>query len=147
MPSLQIIMHHNLKNNKIKVERGVRQVDTMSPKHFTVAPEDVFKKKHSWENKNKNRIPPPFSVYERYSTDIRRFTWRTWQKPQVVWMMDTKINTLDIKQKGSKADYNYDDFRRYSTSTWPQMAPEKLKEGTSHKPKSGWTMNRGNQGK
>lgn len=48
--TIQMIIDEDTTTDKIKVEKGIRQGDTISPKLFTLALEDIFKKL-SWQNK------------------------------------------------------------------------------------------------
>ena len=51
--TFHVKIDEELQTNKIKIQRGVRQGDPISPKLFTLASEDVFKEL-AWEKRDKN---------------------------------------------------------------------------------------------
>ncbi|CAH1224416.1 unnamed protein product [Diabrotica balteata] len=66
--TMQINVAEGLTTNKIRSERGVRQGDTISPKLFTLALEDVFKKLN-WEQLG-IKIDGRFLSHLRFADDI-----------------------------------------------------------------------------
>lgn len=66
--TLSVKIDDNVKTKKIPVNRGVRQGDTISPKLFTLALEDIFKKL-KWDHKGIN-INGRMLNHLRYADDI-----------------------------------------------------------------------------
>jgi hypothetical protein len=66
--TMDVRMDDDRKTNKIKIEKGVRQGDTISPKLFTLALEDTFKSLN-WDKKGIN-INGTYMSHLRFADDI-----------------------------------------------------------------------------
>lgn len=98
--SLQIKIDESTKTNKIPIKRGVRQGDTISPKLFTLALENVFKKL-SWENRG-IRIDGSYLSHLRFADDLVLISSDVNELEQMLQELDRASKEIGLKMNEKK---------------------------------------------
>lgn len=98
--SIQIKLDEKTKTNPIKLQRGVRQGDTISPKLFTLVLEDIFKKL-KWDTKGVN-IDGVYLNHLRFADDIALIANNLQELNEMLQQLNDVSATVGLKMNYNK---------------------------------------------
>ena len=93
--TLHVKIEEDMVTDKIPIRRGVRQGDSISPKLFTLALEDIFKNLH-WEKKGIN-IFGVFLSHLRFADDIILFSSDVQELREMIEQLNANSKAVGLK--------------------------------------------------
>ena len=95
-----VTVHLHKESEKIRIKRGVRQGDTISPKLFTATLESIFRRLN-WENKGV-KIDGEFLPYRRFADDIFLCTEPPQELQQMLQELSDESRRMGLKMNITK---------------------------------------------
>ena len=95
-------VHLHKESEKIRIKRGVRQWDTISPKQFTATLESIFRRLN-WENKGV-KVDREFLSHLRFACDIFLCTETLQELQHMLQELSDESRRMSIKMNIAKAN-------------------------------------------
>ena len=96
-----VTVHLHKESEKIRIKRGVRQGDTISPKLFTATLESIFRRLN-WENKGGVKIDGEFLPNLRFADDIFLCTETPQERQQMLQKLSDESRRMGLKMNIAK---------------------------------------------